>query len=164
MDTAKQELVQRILGLQLQIQRSLRDDAPEPWLALNLSIAQLKCLFFIGFAGVTNFTRLAEALNVTAPNISGIIERLVEHGLVSRESNQTNRRMQMLKLTPAGADLVSGLKERTTAHFSRLLGSLSLEDLAALARGLKALSKAAAKDSNRASAFGGPLRVGGRAA
>ncbi len=145
MNPNKSETIKEIMRLQVQIQHSLRDDAPDAWLALNLSIAQLKSLFFIGFAGTTNSKNLATAMRVTPPNITGIIDRLVEQGLVMRENNLLNRREQILKLTPRGAELAAQLRERTASHFSRLLETLSEEDLAALAQGLRALSRAAAR-------------------
>jgi DNA-binding MarR family transcriptional regulator len=149
LNPSKKEVIDRILDLQMQIQRRMRDDSPDAWLALNLSIAQLKSLFFINFEGVTNFKNLAAALGVTPPNVTGIIERLVEHDLVSREYNRSNRRMQMLKLTPKGLNLVTGLKERTTSQFSRLLETLSNEDLTALVQGLTALVKSVQQEQGK---------------
>ena len=144
MNPSKSETINEIIRLQVQIQHSLRDDAPDAWLALNLSIAQLKSLFFIGFAGMTNPKNLATAMRVTPPNITGIIDRLVEQGLVIRENNMLNRREQILKLTTKGEKLAAQLRERTVSHFSRLLETLTGEDLAALAQGLRALFQAAA--------------------
>ena len=146
MDSHQKELIDQILSLQMQVQRQMRDDAPDAWLALNLTIAQLKSLFFINFEEVTNSKSLATALGVTPPNVTGIIDRLVEHDLVSREYNQLNRREQMLKLTSRGRELLTELKERATSHYSRLLEQLEVEDLNALVQGLTALASAARQD------------------
>lgn len=131
----------------MQAQRFMRDDSPGAWLALNLSIAQLKSLLFINFEGETNFRNLAAALGVSPPNVTGIVDRLVEHGLVSREYNPLNRREQKLKLTPAGKELINGLRERLNSRLSSLLERLEIQDLAALAQGLQALNQAAQQDS-----------------
>jgi DNA-binding MarR family transcriptional regulator len=139
----RKKLIEQILEMQRRIQRQMRNDAPDAWLALNLTIAQLKTLFYIDFEGTTNVKNLASALGVTSPNVTGIIARLVAHNLVSREYSQSNRRMQVLQLTPKGARLVTGLKERTISHFSRLLEQLEVDDLAALAQGLTAMNQAA---------------------
>jgi DNA-binding MarR family transcriptional regulator len=130
----------------MQVQRQMRDDAPDAWLALDLTIGQLKSLFFINFEGVTNLKKLADALGTTPPNVTGIIERLVEHNLVSRECNQLNRREQILELTARGKELMTELKERTTSHLTRLLDQLEVEDLTALVQGLTALARAARRD------------------
>jgi DNA-binding MarR family transcriptional regulator len=93
-ESKKSDLIGEIIRRQMLIQSRIRDDAPGAWLALNLSIAQLKSLFFINFEGVTNFKSLAAAPGVTPPNVTGIIDRLVEHELVNREyinSTEENR-------------------------------------------------------------------------
>ncbi|HEX7475794.1 MAG TPA: hypothetical protein VF318_07465, partial [Dehalococcoidales bacterium] len=58
--TGKYELIDQVLRLQMQVQRQMRDDAPDAWLALDLTIGQLKSLFFINFEGVTNLKKLAD--------------------------------------------------------------------------------------------------------
>jgi MarR family transcriptional regulator, organic hydroperoxide resistance regulator len=137
------ELIEKILNNQIQLEQHLKDSPPDAWLALNLTIAQLKSLLFIKFEGETNFKNLAAALGVTPPNVTGIIDRLVEQDLVSREYNQLNRREQRLKLTAKGMGLIIELKERLMFRHSVLLERLDIEDLAALARGITALNKVA---------------------
>jgi hypothetical protein len=56
--------------------------------------------------------------------------------------------MQILQLTPKGAGLVTGLKERTVSHFSRLLEQMDVNDLAALAQGLAAMNQAAERSQD----------------
>ncbi|MEZ5657002.1 MAG: MarR family transcriptional regulator [Burkholderiaceae bacterium] len=45
---------------------------------------------------------LAEALAVRAPNLTAIVERLTERGLIRRERNHEDRRSVLIRLTPAG--------------------------------------------------------------
>jgi len=71
---------------------------PDAWMELSLSVAQLKSLFFISKEGSTNFKKLAQALRVTPSNVTGIVDHLVEEGLVSRQENPEDRRMLMLQL------------------------------------------------------------------
>ena len=75
--------------------------------------------------------------------MTGIVDRLVEQDLVSREENPENRRMQLLKVTDKGKALLAELKERGDTHMSGLLTQMNTEDLAALAQGLAALVRAA---------------------
>jgi MarR family transcriptional regulator, organic hydroperoxide resistance regulator len=141
----KTRLINKVVELQVSLGRYLHDEDPDPWLSLNLTIAQLKSLFFINFEGTTSSKQLATALGVTPPNVTGIIDRMVEHGLVSREYNQQNRRMQLLKLTVKGDDLITELKVRKTAYLSSLLEALSPDDLTALIQGMTSLVSAAEK-------------------
>lgn len=115
--------------------------APEAWMDLSLTIGQLKSLFFIDYEGSTNFRRLATALGVTPPNITGIIDRLVERGLVSREENPEDRRILLLKTTEKGKALLAKLRETGISRMSGILARLSIEELSALAQGLAAVAR-----------------------
>jgi DNA-binding MarR family transcriptional regulator len=143
----KTELINRIKSLQMRIAHCMRDDAPDAWLGLNLTIVQLKSLMFIKHRGITNFKMLATALRVSPPNVTGIVERLVEQEFITREENPQNRRMQLLKLTTRGENLLTELHERGDTKLTEILSFLSLEDLSRLAQGLTALAQAAEKRS-----------------
>jgi DNA-binding MarR family transcriptional regulator len=109
---------------------------------LNLTIGQLKSLFFIDFEGSTNFKKLAAALGVTPPNVTGIVDHLVKQELVSREENPGDRRMILIKTTDKGKTLLAKLRERRISRMSGILAQLSLEELTALAKGLSAVARA----------------------
>jgi len=136
----KTKLIEEIIQLQQQIGHAKGQYIPEAWLDLSLTIGQLKSLFFIDFEGSTNFKKLATALGVTPPNVTGIVDHLVERGLVSREENPEDRRMLLLKITDKGEALLAKLRESRITHMSDILSQLSLEELSALAKGLSALA------------------------
>ena len=127
------------------ISRAMRYSEPDAWLDLNLTIGQLKSLFFINYKGSTNLTKLANALNVTPPNVTGIVDRLVEQGLVNREEKPENRRMLVLTVTDKVKALLAKLWENNVNHLSRILSRLSDEEIATVIKGLTALVKAAAQ-------------------
>jgi DNA-binding MarR family transcriptional regulator len=145
----RSELINRIIQSQHQVGRYLHDDYPDAWLTLNLTIAQLKSLMFINFKGSTNFKMLARALRVSPPNVTGIVDHLVEQDLVSREDNPQNRRMQILKTTEKGKALIRELMERGESRFSAVMGIMKLEDLEKLADGMAALILAAKQCSEK---------------
>ncbi len=136
-------MIGEIVELQREASRTLGAHAGSLLVKSGLTIAQLKNLLLIADMGSTNFRKLAEALGVTPSNVTGIVDRLVEQGLVSREENPEDRRVMTLQATDSGRALLSGLKESGIKHMTRILSSLSLEELAALAKGLSALVRAA---------------------
>jgi DNA-binding MarR family transcriptional regulator len=138
----KAELVEEVIQLQRQLNRALRQGESDVWMEISLTVAQLKSLFFISNEGSTNFTKLAEALRVTSSNVTGIVDRLVGQGLVSRRENPENRRMSVLQSTEKGEALLTSLRERTIGQLSELLSCLSEEQLSTLAQGLRFLAKA----------------------
>lgn len=139
----KTELIAEVIQLEQKIGHTMGHHPPEAWMDLSLTIGQLKSLFFIRSEGKTNLRKLATALAVTPPNVTGIIDRLVEQGLVSREENPEDRRMFILATTDKGDTLLSKLRENRIIHMSAILEQLSLEELSALAQGLTALTKVA---------------------
>jgi len=139
----RENLINEIIQLDRQIGRSMAQEKLDAWLELNLTIGQLKSLFFIDFESGTSSRKLAAALEVTPPDITRIIDRLVEQKLVSREENPEDRRMQILKITDNGRALLSRLKEQRTSLLSGVLTQVDNEDLSSLARGLAAIIRAA---------------------
>lgn len=139
----KDELVREIIEHQRKVDRARSQYQLDIWMSLPLTIAQLKSLFFISDQGGTNSGKLAAALSVTPTNTTGIIDRLVKQGLVSRRENPENRRMRLIRATDKGEELVAGLRERRTGYISDVLGLMSKDELVTLDRGLSALVKAA---------------------
>jgi DNA-binding MarR family transcriptional regulator len=136
------ELTKEIIRLQ-QMSHALGQYAPEAWMELNLTIIQLKSLFFIDSEGSTNFRKLASALGVTPPDVTRIVDRLVEQGMVTRRENPEDRRMQLLQATKKGKALLAKLRENRTTHLYRILTHLSTDELNTVAQGLRALVRAA---------------------
>jgi DNA-binding MarR family transcriptional regulator len=139
----RQELVGQILELERRANRLLRQYAFDAWMDLSLTTAQLKSLFFIDNEGSTNFTKLAAALGVTSSNVTGIIDRLVEQGLVSRRENPEDRRVLLLGVTKKGKELLTNLRERRVKQMSKVLTHMSDEELSILVRGLALLVRVA---------------------
>ncbi|OGN93841.1 MAG: hypothetical protein A2Z75_05415, partial [Chloroflexi bacterium RBG_13_50_10] len=140
MDRAK--LTEEIIRLQ-RISHAMGQYTPEAWMELSLTIGQLKSLFFIDSEGSTNFTKLATALGVTPPNVTRIVDRLVQQGLVSRREHPEDRRMLLLQTTKRGRNLLARLRENKTTRLNQILAHLSTEELTTLTQGLTALAKAA---------------------
>jgi DNA-binding MarR family transcriptional regulator len=138
----KNGLIKEIIDHQRMINRFIRDYNPDVWMELSLTIAQMKSLFFIANEGTVNFRKLATALKVTPSNVTGIIDRLAEQGLVTRTENPDDRRMLMLQLTGKGETLISSLRERRASQMSSVLGRMAPEELAIVAQGFALVHRA----------------------
>jgi DNA-binding MarR family transcriptional regulator len=138
----KSELVNRIIEDQRVLNRFLGQYEPDVWMDLNLTIAQVKCLFFISNHDDVNFRILARALKVTPSNVTGIIDRLSEQDLVLREDNPQDRRMLMLKLTSKGEKLISNLRERRITQMLAVLNSLPENELKIILEGFALIARA----------------------
>jgi DNA-binding MarR family transcriptional regulator len=77
-------------------------------------------------------SRLARALDLTAPNIAMWVAHLEEQGWVKREQSETDRRAQHLRLSPKGERLASETTLRLIAGEREALSRLSFGERAIL--------------------------------
>jgi DNA-binding MarR family transcriptional regulator len=140
---SKEELVSKVIQLQRASDRARREHELELWMDLPLSIAQLKCLFFINNSEGTTAGKLAAALRVTPTNVTGIIDRLEKQELVVRTGDPQDRRATSLRTTRKGTDMVVKLRSGRTAYLSEVFSRMSTEDLTLIEKGLEAFLKAA---------------------
>ncbi len=108
------------------------------WAELELSVAQLKALLVLASEGPAAIGQVADALGISLPTASHLVERLVQAGLAARAEDPRDRRRTLAHLTPPAEELTNrlfGCAQRVRAW----LGELSEDDLRALAQGLRAL-------------------------
>ncbi|KQT82952.1 MarR family transcriptional regulator [Methylobacterium sp. Leaf465] len=97
---------------------------------LGLSIPQFDALSTLTEREGMTQQDLAARLYVTKGNVSGLIDRLVEAGLVERRPIPGDRRSHALYLTSAGADLATRGIVAQKAYVARTLGQLPAQDIA----------------------------------
>jgi DNA-binding MarR family transcriptional regulator len=84
---------------------------------------------------------LADWLGVSAPTISKMIDKLVERGLVNRESLQfgSDRRQIRITATPEGSERVARVSRAVQRSFAKRLAALPEPRRRELIRGLNVL-------------------------
>jgi long-chain acyl-CoA synthetase len=75
--------------------------------AVGLSLAQYRLLAALGETGEAAASKLAELMAVSRPTITGVVDGLVERGLVVREGVEGDRRRVDVVLTEAGRALIT---------------------------------------------------------
>ncbi len=151
---AKSELIAEVIRLDREANRMMRRPLFETWKGLNLTVPQLRSLFFISNSGSASPGKLAAALGVTPPNVTGIVDRLVEQGLVARSESREDRRVLLLQTTEKGEAIISEIRDWRTNTMRNVLERLSERDLQSLAHGFAALVKAARKVREEAQGSG----------
>lgn len=58
--------------------------------------------------GTPNFGDVADALHLTKPSISAMVQRLMKNGLVSKIQSKEDKRIFHLKLTEKGTQIIQG--------------------------------------------------------
>ncbi len=73
---------------------------------LELKAVEFSILVLVASNGDVNQKQLGQALDVSAPNMAVTLDRMVERGWVERVRSTRDRRAMLIRLTPAGRDLV----------------------------------------------------------
>jgi DNA-binding MarR family transcriptional regulator len=110
-------------------------------LSMDLTIQQLRVLMVLVTAkeGATG-RGLSESFGVSMASMSGVLDRLVAHGVAERSADPDDQRVRRLRATPLGASVVRRLMVARPFRDDILMG-LPMEDLRALEQGFRAVSK-----------------------
>lgn len=82
--------------------------------------------------GTVNTLDLASRLVSRAPDITRLLDKLEQRGLIGRDRPADNRRVVRVGITAAGIALLTKMREPIRACHERQLGHLSRRDLEAL--------------------------------
>lgn len=126
--------------------RVVRGLGPDPWLGVDLTMPQFKVLFLLGHLGPSSVGRLASALRVTLPTVTGILDRLVEHGYLERLEAPEDRRLVLSRLTAKGVEQLERLESAGRARWVRVLDRLTSAELEALLAAVERLNQAAEQE------------------
>ena len=139
---AKIEIINEMIELQRRVDRDRRQYELDAWMHLNLSIGQLKSLFFISNQGTTSLGKLAAALRVTPTNTTGVVNRLLKRKLITRTRSSDDRRVLFLRTTPLGEELIAELRQKRKERMTELFNHLNDEEAVIVTKSLKFLVKA----------------------
>ncbi|MFN3946046.1 MAG: MarR family winged helix-turn-helix transcriptional regulator [Allosphingosinicella sp.] len=92
---------------------------------------------------------LSRALLVSNGNVTGLVRKLGEDGLVAIETDPADRRSSIVRLTPAGAREFAALAERHTCWIDALFAGLPADERDRLYAALGALKVSIAQGTSR---------------
>ncbi|MGC3994959.1 MAG: MarR family transcriptional regulator [Propionicimonas sp.] len=105
----------------------------------DLTMQQLRVLGHVAQQPGISGNELGRLLGVSAPTASGLVERLVEKGLVSRVDDADDRRVRRLHATEAGLDVMRDMDSMFGRALGVVLTLLSAADLTLLCQGSRAM-------------------------
>jgi DNA-binding MarR family transcriptional regulator len=139
----QEELIGCLERVQDSFERRALSTMAEPLISTPLTMQQLKVLTMIAIdPEKATGHELAAQLKVSVATMSGLVDRLVEHGMVIRGEDPTDRRVRPLTVTPEGSATIRGLLSSAGTMPTPVLRRLALEDLRALVQGVLALERA----------------------
>lgn len=110
----------------------------------GLTTPQFGILEALHHLGPLSLGELADKLLVTGGNITYVMDRLEEQGLVYRERSPADRRVIEAKLTPEGKDLIQGCFPGHATFIESLVEALDREERREMRRLLKKLGRSVA--------------------
>ncbi|MER7134675.1 MarR family winged helix-turn-helix transcriptional regulator [Streptosporangium saharense] len=129
-DDERDRLINRIGELQRDLGRFLAQRRPpSPLFDSNLTMRQLSVVMLLSYQDSASGQDLAHYLDVGLGTVTGIVDRLVGHGLVTRREDPNDRRVRRVELTPAGRGLVERITDAGLADFRHLIGLLDTQTL-----------------------------------
>jgi DNA-binding MarR family transcriptional regulator len=99
-------------------------------------------MFTLQRSGEMTMSHLAEVLNVSLSNATGLIDRLEERGYIARERVPTDRRVVLVRVTPDGAQMLDEVDALSDALLRSVLGHLPASQLKVVGHAISALRDA----------------------
>jgi len=119
------ELAGVIVSLVNQLQFMKLDGAPPDY---EFNFRELRVILFIGHNQSCIMRELSDALGIAESTTTGLVDRMVDKGLVVRESDKQDRRIVRLKLTDRGMEVYQWDFEGHVSFLSGALQSLNTKD------------------------------------
>ena len=143
MSTRQQdELIENILQLSDQAFRDLFPIVPKQWLRLDLTMPQLKVILLLFTGGPARMSVIASDLGVSLATATGVVDRLVQRGLVAREGDPEDRRVVLCRLSEKGEELMGGLWQVSREQLRGLMRVLAPQQVELITKALEALVQA----------------------
>ncbi|WP_035860544.1 MarR family winged helix-turn-helix transcriptional regulator [Cryptosporangium arvum] len=117
------------LDLVLELTVLLGEDMTQSLARDHLTEPRAHLLWVLGAQGPSTQKSLADALNVSARNITGLVDGLEQTGYVTREPHPDDRRATLVSMTEPGAAIVSAFRSGQTELAEQLFGPMTPGEL-----------------------------------
>jgi DNA-binding MarR family transcriptional regulator len=139
------QLINRILGCSGSLFQNLNPARDRAWLTVDLTMPQLKSLMFVATNNGASSGQIARRLGVGLSTITGVVDRLAEHNLVTRQEDPEDRRITRVLPTPRGRALVDELLQYRNEVITAILSRLDADQLRVVETAFTYLVDAAAE-------------------
>jgi DNA-binding MarR family transcriptional regulator len=127
-------IAEELAEIATQLQRSFLVELSTEVNRGNISIPQYTLLGFLNQSAGLNMSQLAELMRHTTPATTGLVDRLVDAGLVERFGHPKDRRQVLVRITDKGRELVEGMRRGIVRNILEIFKDISIEDQEAWVR------------------------------
>ncbi len=129
-----------ILDNLLAITELFERDMARAFEGTGLTRARAAVLWALQARGPSTQQTLAEALGVSARNVSALVDALEAGGYVARAPHPRDRRAVLVDLTPTAKEVMASMRREHAAVNQALLAAVAPADLPALERAIDAIT------------------------
>lgn len=140
--TSKDAVIAKIMADQRRMQMAFARDRSNPFFSVHLTMSQLKILFALRLHGAAGGQDLAQTMGVSLATITGIIDRLVASGHVTRGEDPKDRRVRRIELTDKGTAQIDEMIVAGERHQRRVLERLTVKELQVVADAMEIMQRA----------------------
>jgi MarR family transcriptional regulator, organic hydroperoxide resistance regulator len=98
--------------LLFRVVQALHEFWPSLAAEFDLPLVQMRVLFELGPIAPVPMSRLAEMLACDASNVTGLVDRMEQRGLLERRPDENDRRIKLIDITREGLALRERISER----------------------------------------------------
>jgi DNA-binding MarR family transcriptional regulator len=120
----------------------LKCASSERLLREGVSMAQIHIMYTVQRHGDMTMSRLADVLNVSDSNATGLVDRMEERGFIERDRVPTDRRVVVVRVTDAGRRLLEEVDALSDEIFRSVLDRLDPPQLVGVSRAVADLRAA----------------------
>jgi DNA-binding MarR family transcriptional regulator len=138
------ELKDRIIADFKSAMAELRCIGSERLLRMGVSMSQLHVMSMLDRHGDMPMSRLAEMIDISLSNATGLVDRMEERGFVERLRVPDDRRVVLVRLTDGGRKLIDDVEVLRAETLRTVLDRLDPDQLGGIARATSDLRDALA--------------------
>lgn len=139
------EVIDEVVAAFDALMHRLADGHAPEFLEIDVTMPQAKLLYLLGAGGDLHMSELVTRLGVSLSTVSGLVDRVVDHGLATRREDPDDRRQVVVGLTRDGAHFIDRFRELNGRQMRQMLELLDEAELAHVRGALAALDRAAAR-------------------
>ena len=108
----------------------------------NVSMSQMHVLWLLQHHGAVSMSKLAELLDVSLSNATGLMDRMEEHGLIERVRVPDDRRLVLIRPAAGGLQALSATETERRSRMRAVVSRLAPADRPIVFAALRSLRRA----------------------
>ena len=112
------------------------------WFTMDLNMPQVRVVFLLLQEEPLRMSDMAGSLGVSMSRVTGLVDKLVERELVTRWTDQYDRRSVLCCLTEAGKELGGRLLAERRSRWEERLNHLTVSELKKVCQAMEIISNA----------------------